>query len=70
MADTVRVTFLYGVHQQVRYADGDTVYTIVSRTYTERDIMGPVITYRLARDGILLDTAYEPDVLPVEEVTP
>jgi hypothetical protein len=67
MSDTVRVTFLYAMHQQVRYADDDTVYTIMSRTYTERASMGPIITYRLARAGVLYDTAYEPDLLPVED---
>ena len=67
MADTVRVTFQFAVRQFVRYAGAEGVYVIVSRTYTEREIMGPVITYRLMAGGVLLDTAYEPDLRPVED---
>ncbi len=70
MPDTVRVMFLYAIGQQVRHADSPRVYLIVERAYTEREVLGPYITYRLARAGVVLDTAYEPDLLPVEEDTP
>lgn len=67
MAETVHVTFLFCKGQRVRYADNPTVYTIASRTYIERASMGPVILYRLEREGILRDTAYEPDIIAVAE---
>ena len=66
MPDTVHVTFQFAVKQCVRYAGAEGVYVIVSRTYTERESMGPVITSRLMAGGVLLDTAYEPDLVPVE----
>lgn len=67
MPQTVRITFLYAIGSQVRYADDPRPYTILTRTYTERGILGPVVTYRLERHGTTLDTAYEPDLTPWEE---
>ena len=71
MAETVRVTFLYAIGQQVRYGThGRQIYRVVMRTYTERPIMSPVVTYRLERDGILRGTAYEADLMPFDPRPP
>ena len=67
MSERLLITFLYALGDRVRYVGTAPIYIIVERTYTEREVLAPVVTYRLARAGVVLDSAYESDLEPVDE---
>jgi hypothetical protein len=67
MSETVAVTFLYALGQQVRWAERPAhVWRVLERHYREGTV-SRYIRYRLMAVGDPEDAmAYEPDLLPLE----
>lgn len=66
MPETRRVTFQFGLGQVVQHAGDRFPWRVVGRVWEEREMLGPVVWYRLLRMGVT-QSAYEPDLVPVEK---